>query len=68
MLKYECYLTFMKKTNYAVSHLISLMTMPCEYLVNAETMTCAFGEKQKENVGSSAIEFSHLKRQNVSSK
>lgn len=37
--------------------------MPCEYLVNAETMTCGFGEKQKENVGSSAIEFSHLKWQ-----
>lgn len=50
MLKYECYLTLKKKkTNCAVSHLINLMTMPCEYLVNAETMTVLL-EKNKEKI------------------
>lgn len=37
------------------------MTKLCEYLVNAETITCTFGEKQKEKGSSSATEFSHLK-------
>lgn len=37
-----------KKTNYAVSHLINLMTMPCEYLVNAETMTLLLKKNKKK--------------------
>ena len=44
----------------SVSHLISLMTMLCEYLANTENITCVFWRK-KANVGSSAIKFFHLK-------